>query len=70
MEEGDIVDVVAGSAANEAVLASRQSVVTISVRFMGVSFPVSEVRCTRRARLLSTQPAKANSVPIKTILRP
>ena len=40
MEEGDIVDVVAGSAANEAVLASRQSVVTISVRFMGVSFPV------------------------------
>jgi hypothetical protein len=40
IEEGDIVDVVAGSAANEAVLASRQSVVTISVRFMGVSFPV------------------------------
>jgi hypothetical protein len=43
MEEGDIVDVVAGSAANEAV-PIRQSVVTISVRFMGVSFPVSEVR--------------------------
>jgi hypothetical protein len=70
MEEGDIVDVVAGSAANEAVLRKQAERGNYQCPFHGCFFPGCRGALHTACPLVKTQPAKANSVPMKTILRP